>query len=67
MIDLDLQGRTPSELLFLKDQVKISSLAVSNKTYLLEKIDSALGIKYTREDVLQMIKEGEADISDINE
>jgi len=67
MVDLDIKGRTVSELLLLKDQIKISSIAVPDKERLLNKIDSALGLKYTREDVLRAIKEGEADIDDITE
>jgi len=65
MVDLDIKGRTVSELLLLKDQIKISSITVPDKERLLNKIDSALGLKYTREDVLRAIKEGEADIDDI--
>lgn len=66
-IDPDLRGKTYKELLALKESLFINEIDAENKVYLMEKIDSALGIKYFREDVHMMIKEGEADISDINE
>ena len=67
MIDLDLDGRTHKELIMLKEQVMRSELPYNNKSFLIEKIDSCLGIRNTHEDILEAIKAGSADIDDINE
>ena len=65
MIELDLIGRTPRELKLLKEQVMRSELAVKDKDRLIDQIDSALGMRYNREDILLQIYEGAADIDDM--
>ena len=65
MIELDLKNRTPRELKLLKQQVMISDLAVVDKDRLINQIDSALGTRYNREDILLQIYEGAADIDDL--
>ena len=67
MIELDLVGRTPRELKLLKEQVMRSELAVKDKDRLIDQIESALGTRYNREDILLQIYESAADISDIGE
>ena len=67
MIELDLVGRTPRELKLLKEQVMRSDLAVKDKDRLIDQIESALGTRYNREDILLQIYESAADISDIGE
>ena len=66
-IDLDLDGRTHKELIMLKEQVMRSELPYNNKLFLIEKIESYLGIRNTKEDILEAIKAGAADIDDIGE
>lgn len=65
MIELDLIGRTPRELKLLKEQVMRSDLAVKDKDRLIDQIESALGTRYNREDILLQIYEGAADIDDL--
>ena len=65
MVELDLTGRNPRELKLLKEQVMISDLAVKDKDRLINQIDSALGTRYNREDILLQIYEGAADIDDL--
>lgn len=67
MIDIDLEGRNPRELQRLKEDVMRSDLPINNKTYLIRKIESQMGMRYGREDVLLMIKESSADVDDIGE
>ena len=67
MIELDLNNRSMKELKILKEQVMRSELDFNNKNYLINKIESKMGIKHSREDILAIIKESEADIDDINE
>lgn len=67
MIDIDLEGRNSRDLIILKEQVMRSELPYNNKSFLISKIDSYLGIRYSREDVIADIKAGSADIDDINE
>ena len=65
MVELDLTGRNPRELKLLKEQVMISDLAVKEKDRLINQIESALGVRYNREDILLQIYEGAADIDDM--
>lgn len=44
-----------------------SELPYNNKSFLIEKIEGYLGIRNTREDILNLIKAGAADIDNINE
>lgn len=67
MIEIDLNGRTPKELRILKDQIMISGLSVKDKDRLISKIESVLGIRHTREDILKMIDESKPDIDDIGD
>ena len=67
MIDIDLEGRNSRDLIILKEQVMRSELPYNNKSFLIEKIESYLGIRNTHEDILEAIKAGAADIDDINE
>lgn len=65
MIELDLTDRTPRELIRLKESVMRSDLLVKDKDRLITQIEGALGMRFSREDVLYMIHESAADIDDI--
>lgn len=63
---LNLENKKPSELIQILDLVKISTISYSEKKRIIDEIEYKLGIRQ-REDVLEQIMEGSADIDDINQ
>lgn len=63
---INLENKTPKQLVELSDAVKVSDLDYGEKTRLLEEIDYKLnGKRYSKDEVLKDIEDGQADIDDL--
>lgn len=63
---INLEKKTPAELIALSDAVKVSDLSYEEKTKLLTDIDFKLnGGIYKNDAILKSIEEGAADIDDL--
>ena len=66
MLDLN-KKRTKKELKALLDSVKVSDLPVDKKTKLIDEIEFKItGRRFTDDEVMKDIIDGQSDISDIN-
>lgn len=66
MLDLN-KKRTKKELKALLDSVKVSDLPVDEKTKLIDEIEFKItGRRFTDDEVMKDIIDGQSDISDIN-
>ena len=66
MLDLN-KKRTKKELKALLDNVKVSDLPVNEKTKLIDEIEFKIsGRRFTDDEVMKDIIDGQSDISDIN-